>query len=336
MRKGHDASAHEGSGHQDHASHHAQMVRDFRRRFWISLVLTAPVLALALAPLIQGLLGVEDAWRFPGDSYVQFGFATLIFFYGGWPFLTGLVGELRQKRPGMMTLIAMAIGVAWGYSTLVVFGLAGSVFFWELATLIDVMLLGHWIEMRSVMSASNALEERVKLMPAEAHRVREDGSTEDVPTTELAPGDRVVVKPGEKIPIDGVVVEGRSTVNEAMLTGESLRSSARRHRLRQDGDAHRRSVRRLRSRRTRRRGRRRDPPPRGETGEPVGASDRRRHRGGRRGEGRLVSRAQGLRRDPGQGRRGPRGRAADEGGEPLLSEREGEVGRRPPCGRAGG
>jgi Cu2+-exporting ATPase len=218
-RKGHDASAHEGSDHRDHTSHHAQMVRDFRRRFWISLVLTVPV--LALAPLIQGLLGVEDAWRFPGDSYVQFGFATLIFFYGGWPFLSGLVGELRQRRPGMMTLIGMAIGVAWGYSTLVVFGLAGSVFFWELATLIDVMLLGHWIEMRSVMGASSALEELVKLMPAEAHRVREDGGTDDVPTTELAPGDRVVVKPGEKIPIDGVIVEGRSTVNEAMLTGES-------------------------------------------------------------------------------------------------------------------
>jgi Cu2+-exporting ATPase len=195
------------------------MVKDFRRRFWISLTLTVPV--LALAPLIQSWLGVDQSWHFAGDAYVQFALATAIFFYGGWPFLGGLVRELRDREPGMMTLIGMAITVAWGYSSLVVFGLPGSVFFWELATLIDVMLLGHWIEMRSVMGASNALEELVKLMPSEAHRVGEDGSTEDVPTTELKAGDRVLIKPGEKVPIDGVVVEGRSTINEAMLTGES-------------------------------------------------------------------------------------------------------------------
>ena len=209
---------HEHSGHEN-GGHHAHMVADFRRRFWVSLILSLPV--LALAPLIQRLLGVEEAWDFPGDSFVQFAFASVIFFYGGWPFLRGLVDELRQKLPGMMTLIALAITVAYGYSSVVVFGLEGQVFFWELATLIDIMLLGHWIEMRSVMGASSALEELVKLMPAEAHRQTADGGTEDVPVTELRKGDRVVVKPGEKIPSDGVILEGHTTVDEAMLTGES-------------------------------------------------------------------------------------------------------------------
>lgn len=208
----------EHSGNE-HRSHHAQMVSDFRRRFWVSLVLTVPV--LALAPLIQRLAGVEEAWSFRGDAFVQFAFATVIFFYGGWPFLKGLFDELSKKLPGMMTLIALAISVAYAYSSMVVFGLRGEVFFWELATLIDIMLLGHWIEMRSIMGASSALEELVKLMPSEAHRQREDGGLEDVPVTQLRKGDRVLVKPGEKIPTDGVIMEGRTTVNEAMLTGES-------------------------------------------------------------------------------------------------------------------
>jgi Cu2+-exporting ATPase len=203
----------------DHKSHHAHMVADFRRRFFVSLILTIPV--LILAPLIQGALRIEQLVAFPGDDYVQFGLATIIFFYGGWPFLKGLFNELGEKQPGMMTLIALAITVAYGYSSLVVFGLPGTVFFWELATLIDIMLLGHWIEMRSVMGASGALEELVKIMPSEAHRQTEGGGTEDVPVAELKQGDRVVVKPGEKIPVDGVVVEGRTTVNESMLTGES-------------------------------------------------------------------------------------------------------------------
>ena len=195
------------------------MVADFRRRFWVSLVLTVPV--LLLTPLIQELLGVREAWAFPGSDVLQFVLASVIFFYGGWPFLRGLLEELGRGRPGMMTLISLAISVAWGYSTLVVFGLPGEGFFWELATLIDVMLLGHWIEMRSVMGASRALEELVRLMPADAHRLQPDGSTEDVPVTELTKGDRVLVKPGEKIPTDGVIVQGLTTVNEAMLTGES-------------------------------------------------------------------------------------------------------------------
>jgi Cu2+-exporting ATPase len=217
--------AHHGGGvrgrgeRRDHHSHHAHMVADFKRRFWISLALTPPV--VLLSPMIQGWLGVAEAWAFPGDAYIQFAFSSAIFFYGGWPFLKGLFEELGKKQPGMMTLIALAISVAFFYSSAVVFGLAGKVFFWELATLIDIMLVGHWIEMRSVMGASAALEKLVKLMPAEAHRVREDGSTEDVPVGDLQRGDRVLVKPGEKIPTDGKVVEGRTTVNEAMLPGES-------------------------------------------------------------------------------------------------------------------
>jgi Cu2+-exporting ATPase len=205
--------------HHDHQEHHAQMVKDFRRRFWISLALTVPI--LALAPMIQEFLGLADVLAFPGDSYVQFGLATVVFVYGGWPFLSGMVDELGRRQPGMMTLIALAITVAYGYSSVVVFGVAGKVFFWELATLIDIMLLGHWIEMRSVMGASSALQELVELLPAEAHRVDEDGDTEDVPVTELTTGDRIVVKPGEKVPTDGRIVEGHTSINEAMLTGES-------------------------------------------------------------------------------------------------------------------
>ena len=195
------------------------MVADFRRRFWVSMVLSVPVLLLARH--IKGWLGLQDALAFPGDSVVQFVLASGIFFYGGWPFLTGLVGEVRARRPGMMTLIGLAILVAYGYSSVVVFGLPGEDFFWELATLIDIMLLGHWIEVKSVLGASAALESLVRLMPAEAHLVQADGSTRDVLVTELRRGARVLVKPGEKIPTDSVIVEGQTSVNEAMLTGES-------------------------------------------------------------------------------------------------------------------
>src|SRR5215831_6283639 len=164
---------------------------------------------------------MREALRFRGDVQMQLALASVVYFYGGWPFLRGIVSELRRREPGMMTLIAVAITVAYGYSAAVVLGLHGEVFFWELTTLIDVMLLGHWIEMRSVMGASAALESLVALMPSTAHRLRPDGGTEEVPVSTLRPGEHVLVKPGEKIPIDGTVTDGRSSVNQASLTGES-------------------------------------------------------------------------------------------------------------------
>ena len=222
----HQASHGSHAGHPSHgdrAAHgghdHAAMIADFRRRFWVSLVVTVPI--LLLSPAIQRFLGLEAVITFPGESYVLFLLASAVYFYGGWPFLRGFLNELAQRQPGMMTLISLAVSVAYFYSSAVVFGLAGKVFFWELATLLDVMLLGHWIEMKSIMGASGALEALVKLMPAVAHRLRSDGTAEDVPVAEIKPGDRVLVKPGEKVPTDGVIVEGRTSVNEAMLTGES-------------------------------------------------------------------------------------------------------------------
>lgn len=211
--------SHEHGGHDDHSGHHAHMIADFRKRFWISLILTVPI--LLLSPMIQRFLHLGTALQFSGYGYVLFAFSTAVFFYGGWPFLKGLYTEITGKEPGMMTLIAIAIGIAYVYSSAVVFGLKGRLFYWELATLIDVMLLGHWIEMRSVMSASRAMEELAKLMPSEAHRITSDGNTEDVPLDQLQSGDKVLVKPGEKIPVDGEVVDGESSVNEAMITGES-------------------------------------------------------------------------------------------------------------------
>jgi P-type Cu2+ transporter len=200
-------------------AHHAHMAADFRNRFWISLGLTVPV--LVLSPMLQSLLGLGDAISFPGDLYLLFGLSSAVFWYGGWPFLRGWIEELTSRRPGMMTLISVAITTAYVYSSAVVFGLAGKMFFWELASLIDIMLLGHWIEMRSVMGASRALEELAKLMPSDAHKLMPDGSVQDVPLSELAVDDKVLIKPGEKIPADGIIVAGESSVDEAMLTGES-------------------------------------------------------------------------------------------------------------------
>lgn len=211
----HNKHDHNKSGH-DHKDHHAHMIRDFRRRFWVSVVLSLPI--VVLAPMIQGLLGYE--FTFQGDAYVQFVLSSVVFFYGGWPFFTGSKDELSDKKPGMMTLIALAIAVAYLYSSAVVFGLEGKTFFWELTTLIAVMLLGHWIEMRSVMGASNALEELAQLMPTEATRIK-NGKQEKVELDEIEKDDLLQVKPGEKIPADGEIDEGESHINEAMLTGES-------------------------------------------------------------------------------------------------------------------
>ncbi len=203
--------------HGAHHDHHAMMVAEFKKRFLVSLIITLPI--LILSPVIQEWAGIKI--HFTGDLYVLFALSSAAFFYGGYPFLIGLVDELKNEKPGMMTLVATAITTAYVYSSAVVFGLSGEVFFWELATLIDIMLLGHWIEMKSVMGASKALEELARLMPSEAHKLMPDGSMKDVPLSELYAGDRVIVKPGEKIPADGLVIEGETSVNESMLTGES-------------------------------------------------------------------------------------------------------------------
>ena len=208
---------HSGHGHGSH-DHHAMMVEDFKKRFWISLIATVPI--LLFSHMIQIFFGLEGL-QFSGDSYFIFVLSSFVYLYGGFPFLKGLFDELRARQPGMMTLIGLAVTVAYAYSSVVVLGLKGEVFFWELATLIDIMLLGHWIEMRSVMGASRALEELVRLMPSEAHLVQLDGSTRNVPLSELKHGDKVLVKPGEKIPADGAVGKGESSINEAFLTGES-------------------------------------------------------------------------------------------------------------------
>lgn len=209
---------HDHSGHEhSHNDHHRMMIEDFKKRFWVSLVIMLPI--VVLAPMIQGLLGYE--FRFKWDRYVQFILSSIIFFYGGWPFLKGLADEIKKKAPGMMTLIALAISVAYFYSSAVVFGLGGKIFFWELASLIVIMLVGHWIEMKSVMGASNALEELAKMMPSTARRVKDNGEYENISIDELQNEDVILVKPGEKIPADGLIAKGESQVNESMLTGES-------------------------------------------------------------------------------------------------------------------
>ncbi|MDZ7755783.1 heavy metal translocating P-type ATPase [Rhodohalobacter sp.] len=214
QKEGH---SHENHPEHSHREHHKMMVQDFKFRFWWVLALTIPI--MALSPMIQTFMGVD--WRFTGDSWILAALSTVVYFFGGWPFLSGLYDELKKKQPGMMTLIGLAISIAYLYSTAVVFGFEGDLLYWELSTLVGIMLLGHWIEMRSVLSASSALEELAELLPGEAHRVKDDGSTEDVPVDELQQGDKVLIKPGEKIPADGKVAKGESSVNEAMLTGES-------------------------------------------------------------------------------------------------------------------
>ena len=201
----------------NHHEHHRMMIEDFRRRFWFSLILTIPV--LLLSPMIQNILRFD--WSFPGAMLLLFGLSTAIYFYGGYPFLDGLKNEMKKAAPGMMTLIAVAITAAYLYSSAVVFGLEGKTFFWELATLIVVMLMGHWLEMRSVLGASKALEALAALMPHEAHLVHGDHIMK-VLVNELKNEDIILIKPGDKIPADGIIIEGETDLNESMLTGESM------------------------------------------------------------------------------------------------------------------
>jgi len=210
---GHDGNAPMGATGHDH---HKMMVKDFRKRFWVSLIVTIPI--LFLSPMIQEFFGYD--FLLPGNPYILFALSTFIYFWGAWPFLKGFYGEMKTKGAGMMTLISMAISVAYFYSTATVFGLEGEDFFWELSTLIVIMLLGHWIEMKSVLGASKALQLLVSMLPSEAHKVVGD-TIQDVKLDDLIKDDIILIKPGEKIPADGVITEGSSYLNESMLTGES-------------------------------------------------------------------------------------------------------------------
>ncbi|MEO8772265.1 MAG: copper-translocating P-type ATPase [Ferruginibacter sp.] len=202
----------EHTGHTNHVS----MIDDFKKRFYVVLILTIPI--MLLSQMIQHWLKLD--WQFPGSQYLLFALSTVVFVYGGWPFLKGLVNEIKAKNPGMMFLIGFAITVAYIYSVAIVFGLQGMDFFWELATLILIMLLGHWIEMKSVVGASKELELLVQLMPSDAHMVMDD-KVHDVKTGTLKEGDLILIKPGEKVAADGIIADGESYLNESMLTGES-------------------------------------------------------------------------------------------------------------------
>jgi len=197
-------------------NHHAMMIADFKKRFYLVLILTVPI--MLLSAMIQKFMGVD--WQFTGSKYILLALSSVVFFYGGWPFFKGLVTEIKTKNPGMMFLIGFAITAAYIYSVAVVFGLEGMDFFWELATLILIMLLGHWIEMKSIAGASKELELLVQLMPADAHMVMPD-MVHDVKTETLKENDIILVKPGEKVAADGIILEGESYLNESMLTGES-------------------------------------------------------------------------------------------------------------------
>ncbi len=201
---------------ESHENHHEMMKENFKKRFWISLIITLPI--LILSPLVQRLAGYEITFQY--SNYLLFALSTAVYFYGGWPFITGLLDEVKDKKPGMMTLIGVAITVAWAYSSATTFGVKGSTFFWELATLIDIMLLGHWIEMKSVIGASQSLQKLVEMMPTRANKLV-NGDTKEVAVDELTEGDKVLVKPGEKIPVDGIITDGNSQIDESMVTGES-------------------------------------------------------------------------------------------------------------------
>ncbi len=200
--------------HDKHAGHHTQ---DFLKRFWICLVVTIPI--LLLSQMIQRWIGFEI--KFTGANYLLLALSTFIYVYGGMPFIKGMFSEIKDKAIGMMTLVALAITVAFVYSVATIFGLKGMNFFWELATLIDIMLLGHWLEMKSVMVASKALQSLVALLPNFVH-VKRNNETVDIPLQDLKHDETILIKPGEKIPADGIVLDGASYVNESMLTGESV------------------------------------------------------------------------------------------------------------------
>lgn len=205
------------SGHDEHDKHAGHSVAMFQNKFWASLAATIPVLLYSQS--VQHLLKLSPP-AFAGSTLIPFVFSTFIFFYGGLVFIRGAISELKAKLPGMMTLISLAISVAYLYSVAVNFFIPGEDFFWELATLTTVMLLGHWMEMSHIAKAENALGAIAKLMPDMAERL-EKGKPVKVQVSLLKPGDLVLVRPGGSIPVDGIVQIGRSSINEAAITGES-------------------------------------------------------------------------------------------------------------------
>lgn len=214
----HKHNEHHQHDNHNHSDHHQMMVIDFKKRFLVSLILLVPI--LVLSPMIQSFFNIN--LRFPGDSVILLILSTILFIYGGKPFFKGTIEEFKQKVPAMMSLIGLAIFVAYTYSAYTVIFRSGQDFFWELSTLISIMLLGHWIEMKSVLGASKALEELMKLMPDVAHLIDESGTITDISMANVKVGMKLLVRPGEKVPIDGLVIEGKSSVNESMLTGESV------------------------------------------------------------------------------------------------------------------
>ncbi|MEJ2499597.1 MAG: copper-translocating P-type ATPase [Campylobacterales bacterium] len=221
MHRNHDHAMHEAHEHGSHSGHagmgHMHHMEELRRRFIVSLIATVPI--LLFSPMLQAWFGFSI--DFPYRDYATLFLATFIYLYGGKPFLTMSVDELKSRQPGMMTLIAMAISVAYFYSASTLFFPGGKAFFWELATLIDIMLIGHYLEAKSILGASNALEDLVRLMPNTATRLTREGAEETVEISALNPEDIILVRPGEKFAADGSVNAGESTVNEALLTGES-------------------------------------------------------------------------------------------------------------------
>lgn len=213
----HEDVTHEMPSSQAHDRHAGHSVDMFRNRFWVCAALTIPV--LAYAEMLWHWLGLETP-DLPGEKIVPFALGTVIYLYGGMVFLRSAVGELKTLLPGMMTLVSLGITSAYLYSAATTFLIEGEGFYWELATLVDVMLLGHWIEMRSIGRAQGALAELAKLLPDEAERLS-DGEIEMVPVAELRPGDLVLVRPGARVPADGEFVEGETHLDESMLTGES-------------------------------------------------------------------------------------------------------------------
>nr|WP_203621164.1 heavy metal translocating P-type ATPase [Apilactobacillus nanyangensis] len=213
-----------GHGGMDHGSMGHMHMGNLKLKFWISLILTIPII------IMSPMMGMKMPFQvtFPGSDFVVLVLGTILFIYGGYPFFTSCISEMKSKKPGMMSLITMGISVAYVYSVYAV--IANDIlkvtpmvndFFWELSTLIVIMLLGHWIEMNSVMNAGSALNKLAELLPDNAHLVESDGQTKDVSVHELSEGQTILIKSGEKVPADGTIVDGSTALNESLITGES-------------------------------------------------------------------------------------------------------------------